>query len=61
MFLFLENGHYFGTVKKEIVNNQFGTEGVLNIDFMAIRSKEFYLTMFHFFLALLDFISANYS
>ena len=29
MFPFLESGHYFGTVKKGIVDNQFGTEGVI--------------------------------
>ena len=29
IFSFLESGHYFGTAKKEIVDNQFGTEGVL--------------------------------
>jgi len=34
MFSFLESGHYFGTVKKGIVDKQFGTEGVI---FIATR------------------------
>jgi len=29
MFSFLESGHYFRATKKEIVDNQFGTEGVI--------------------------------
>ena len=29
MFSFLESGHYFGTAKKGIVDNQFGMEGVI--------------------------------
>ena len=35
MFSFLESGHYFGTAKKEIVDNQFETEGVFLIDFIV--------------------------
>jgi len=31
MFSFLESGHYFGTAKKGIVDNQFGTERVYYI------------------------------
>ena len=29
MFSFLESEHYFGTAKKEIMDNQFETEGVV--------------------------------
>ena len=41
MFLFLESGHYFGTVKKGIVDKQFETEGVIiSMNPTYARSRE---------------------